>query len=103
MSEFEFERSEILTNLALLEDHAQKFPCPYCMEKHLKAVGIPPNEFNKVGEITVLRCTIMSPWPALTRGGKPDYIFEFGSKLEKIIERKAREHFLGRPSDPKDN
>ena len=38
MTEFEFERSEILTNLALLEDHAQKFPCPFCMEKHLSKV-----------------------------------------------------------------
>jgi len=40
MTEFEFERGEILTNLTLLEDHAQKFQCPYCMEKHLsKIVG----------------------------------------------------------------
>lgn len=34
MTEFEFERGEILTNLVLLEDHADKFQCPYCMEKH---------------------------------------------------------------------
>lgn len=34
MTEFEFERDEILTNLVLLEDHGDKFPCPYCMEKH---------------------------------------------------------------------
>lgn len=32
--EFEFERGEILINLTLLEDHAVKFPCSYCMEKH---------------------------------------------------------------------
>lgn len=38
MSEFEFERGEILTNLVLLEDHADKFPCPYCMEKHTSKI-----------------------------------------------------------------
>jgi len=40
VTEFEFEKNEILTNLTLLEDHANKFQCPYCMEKHLsKIVG----------------------------------------------------------------
>ena len=40
MGEFDFERNEILTNLVLLEDHAEKFPCPFCMEKHSsKIVG----------------------------------------------------------------
>lgn len=38
MSEFEFERNEILTNLVLLEDHADKFQCPYCMEKHASKI-----------------------------------------------------------------
>lgn len=38
MTEFEFERGEILTNLTLMEDHAQKFPCPYCMEKHASKI-----------------------------------------------------------------
>lgn len=38
MSEFEFERGEILTNLTLLEDHADKFQCPYCMEKHASKI-----------------------------------------------------------------
>jgi len=38
VSEFEFERGEILTNLTLLEDHADKFQCPFCMEKHLSKV-----------------------------------------------------------------
>jgi hypothetical protein len=38
LTEFEFERGEILSNLTLLEDHAQKFPCPWCMEKHLSKV-----------------------------------------------------------------
>ena len=35
---FEFERGELLSNLTLLEDHAQEFQCPYCMEKHLSKV-----------------------------------------------------------------
>jgi len=38
MGEFDFERGEILTNLTLLEDHAEKFPCPYCMEKHASKI-----------------------------------------------------------------
>ena len=38
MGEFDFERNEILTNLTLLEDHAEKFPCPYCMEKHTSKI-----------------------------------------------------------------
>jgi len=37
-STFEFERGELLSNLTLLEDHAQEFQCPYCMEKHLSKV-----------------------------------------------------------------
>ena len=38
MGEFDFERNEILTNLVLLEDHAEKFQCPYCMEKHTSKI-----------------------------------------------------------------
>jgi len=38
MGEFDFERGEILTNLVLLEDHAEKFPCAYCMEKHASKI-----------------------------------------------------------------
>lgn len=38
MGEFDFERNEILTNLVLLEDHAEKFPCPFCMEKHASKI-----------------------------------------------------------------
>ena len=36
--EFEFERGEILSNIVLLEDHAQKFACPFCMEKHASKI-----------------------------------------------------------------
>jgi len=38
LGEFDFERGEILTNLVLLEDHAEKFQCPYCMEKHASKI-----------------------------------------------------------------
>jgi len=38
MGEFDFEKGEILTNLTLLEDHGDKFPCPFCIEKHLSKV-----------------------------------------------------------------
>jgi len=38
VTEFPFERGEILNNLVLLEDHAQKFACPYCMEKHTSKI-----------------------------------------------------------------
>lgn len=38
MTEFQFERGELLSNLTLLEDHADKFQCPYCMEKHTSKI-----------------------------------------------------------------
>jgi len=38
MTEFPFERGELLSNLVLLEDHADKFQCPYCMEKHTSKI-----------------------------------------------------------------
>lgn len=59
MGEFDFERDEILTNLVLLEDHADKFPCPYCMEKHSSkiigyaeeiALGEDDKEMEKLAE-----------------------------------------------------
>lgn len=50
MSEFEFERGEILTNLVLLEDHAQKFQCPYCMEKHSSKIIGYAEEISQGGE-----------------------------------------------------
>ena len=38
MTEFPFERGELLSNLTLLEDHADKFQCPWCMEKHTSKI-----------------------------------------------------------------
>jgi len=50
MSEFQFERGEILTNLVLLEDHADKFQCPFCMEKHLSKIIGYADEISLGGE-----------------------------------------------------
>ena len=64
------------------------------MEEHLQQIGIhPSDEFHRTGEITILRCTIMSPWLALKRGGKPDYIEKFAFLLEKVIKDKVKEQF----------
>lgn len=52
MTEFEFERGELLTNLTLLEDHAQKFPCPWCMEKHTSKIIGYAEEIAMGGEDT---------------------------------------------------
>ena len=58
------------------------------MEEHLEAVGIDPGQFAEVGKIKVLRCTIMSPWLSLSRGGNPDYSAAFAEVLKKTIENK---------------
>ena len=64
------------------------------MEEHLEQIGgISSDEFRRTGEITILRCTIMSPWLALKRGGKPDYIEEFAFLLEKVIKEKVKKQF----------
>lgn len=54
------------------------------MKEHLEQLKVPFNQFED-SEIMILRCTNMSPWPALRRGGKPDYITEFYHALKKII------------------
>lgn len=50
MTEFEFERGELLSNLTLLEDHAAKFQCPYCMEKHSSKIIGYAEEISLGGE-----------------------------------------------------
>jgi glutamate/tyrosine decarboxylase-like PLP-dependent enzyme len=57
------------------------------MQKHLDKIGIGENEFTKNKKITILRCTFMSPWPALSRGGEPDYVEAFALELKKTIEK----------------
>jgi glutamate/tyrosine decarboxylase-like PLP-dependent enzyme len=66
------------------------------MQKHLTKIGISENEFTKNEKITILRCTFMSPWPALSRGGEPDYVEAFALELketiEKVVEKKRAEN-----------
>jgi len=57
------------------------------MHDHLRSVGIDPSQFEEVGKIKVLRCTIMSPWLALSRGGNPDYSTAFAEVLKGTIEK----------------
>lgn len=63
------------------------------MEEHLKQVGIADGEFEKVREVKILRCTIIDPWLALSRGGKPDFIADFASVLGKIIKSNVENLF----------
>ena len=52
------------------------------MDEHLQVLGISSREFGSVGRVSVLRCTIINPWFALSRGGKPDYIEAFATTPE---------------------
>lgn len=58
----------------------------HSMEDHLDALGIPEAQFGEVGSVKVLRCTVMNPWLALSRGGKPDYGSLFAEVLKQTIE-----------------
>ena len=57
------------------------------MDEHLQVLGISSREFGSVGRVSVLRCTIINPWFALSRGGKPDYIEAFATTLKATIDR----------------
>ena len=57
------------------------------MDEHLQVLGISSREFGSVGRVSVLRCTIINPWCALSRGGKPDYVEVFATTLKATIER----------------
>ncbi|HEX5084035.1 MAG TPA: pyridoxal-dependent decarboxylase [Blastocatellia bacterium] len=56
-----------------------------CLNEHLAALGIPAEEFDKVGSMKALRSTVMSPWLALSREGNPDYITAFAAVLKQVI------------------
>lgn len=56
-----------------------------CLNEHLAAMGIPAEEFSKVGSMKALRSTVMSPWLDLSRQGNPDYIAAFASVLKQVI------------------
>ena len=56
-----------------------------CLDKHLAALGIPAEEFEKVGGIKTLRPAEPSPLLALSRGGNPDYSAAFAAVLKQAI------------------
>ena len=57
------------------------------MEGHLARLGIrnPVEQFKEIGQIKILRCTVTSPWIALSRGGSPDYVDQFARVLQAAI------------------
>ena len=48
-------------------------------------------EFRDVGSMRILRCTIMSPWFDISRGGRPDYVQSFCASLERAVEEALAE------------
>jgi glutamate/tyrosine decarboxylase-like PLP-dependent enzyme len=56
-----------------------------CMDEHLAALGIPAEEFEKVGSVKTLRSAVTSPWLALSRGANPDYSAAFADVLKQAI------------------
>jgi hypothetical protein len=56
-----------------------------CLDVHLAALGIPAEEFEKVGSMKTLRSAVTSPWQALSRGGNPDYSAAFSAVLKQVI------------------
>jgi len=56
-----------------------------CLDEHLAALGIPAEEFEKVGSVKTLRSAVTSPWLALSRGGNPDYSAAFAEMLKQAI------------------
>jgi hypothetical protein len=57
------------------------------LDQHLESLGIAAGEFERVGTVKILRCTVMMPWLALSRGGNPDYGTAFAAVLRETIER----------------
>ena len=56
-----------------------------CLDKHLAALGIPAEEFEKVGVIKTLCPAAPNPWLALSCGGNPDYSAAFADVLKQAI------------------
>lgn len=63
------------------------------MKEHLEMAGIYKDDFKKVGKVKILRCTIIGPWLALSRGCELDFTKEFVNLLKKIIESKCCYNF----------
>ncbi|HEY8460691.1 MAG TPA: pyridoxal-dependent decarboxylase, partial [Blastocatellia bacterium] len=60
-----------------------------CLDEHLAALGVPAEEFEKVGSVKTLRSAVTSPWLALSRGGNPDYSAAFAAVLKQVIRSSA--------------
>lgn len=56
-----------------------------CLDEHLSALGIPAEQFGEIGSVKALRCAVMSPWLALSRGGSTDYSAAFAAVLKQVI------------------
>lgn len=57
----------------------------HSLTDHLAALGIPDAQFAEVGSVKILRCTVMNPWLALSRGGRQDYSTLFAEVLSQTI------------------
>ncbi len=57
------------------------------LDDHLQTLAIAPEQFSRVGTVKILRCTVMNPWMALSRGGNPDYSAAFAEVLKQTIKR----------------
>ena len=73
------------TSLALSQYGLKGSQGRSCLDEHLSALGIPAEQFSEVGSVKTLRCAVMSPWLALSRGGNPDYSAAFAAVLKQII------------------
>jgi len=58
---------------------------PHSLRHHLDALGIADDELSAVGAMTVLRCTVLDPWLALSRGHRTDYVVDFVDCLREAI------------------
>jgi hypothetical protein len=58
-----------------------------CMASHLRHLRLDDGEiqFKEEKKVTILRCTVMSPWISLSRGSDSDYVFEFSELLKESI------------------
>lgn len=59
----------------------------HSLVEHLTALGVGLDQFGEGARVKVLRCTVMNPWLALARDGKPDFATAFAAELQQVIER----------------
>ena len=63
----------------------------HSMVEHLEALGVPPEQFAQEKSIMVLRSTIISPWLALARGSRSDYVEGFVEVFKETVMAKVEE------------